>query len=303
VVREALRALADGEPRLLRISKEPDSERPRTLARQDLTEVGGGAPRRHPPEVDGIVEVVMTCHSGGTLEIYVEPNLPAPSLWVAGTTPIARALVELGAAAGYNVTLVDPVADSSAYPAAAAVVAEAGFGSLEPPAPPYVVVATQGQWDEEALAAALRRDVAYVGLVASPPRAAAVRAWLRETSLSEERIAAIRAPAGIDLGAETPQEVALSILAELVQVRRGTAAFVASPGPATLAGAAAESVGTTDPGEIELLDPVCGMTVDRDDARHLAEHAGTIYAFCSVGCRTRFVREPAAYVQDPAPTP
>ena len=135
------------------------------------------------------------------------------------------------------------------------------------------------------------------GLVASPTRAAVVRAWLREEAgVPDERLAALRAPAGLDLGAETAEEVALSILAELVQVRRGTAAFVASPGPATLAG---------DPGarrwrpivdDIVLLDPVCGMTVDRAHARHLAEHDGVVYAFCSMGCRTSFIREPTAYV-------
>lgn len=273
VVREALRALADGQPRLLRLSRDAPAEGRRG---------------------DGIVEVVMTCHSGGTLEIAVEPVLPVPSLWVAGTTPIAGALVRLGAAAGFRVTLVDPVAEPDAFPGAAAVVAEASFRGLESPTPPFVVVATQGQWDEEAIVAALGREVAYVGLVASPTRAAAVRAWLvEEAAVPAERVAALRAPAGMDLGAETPEEVALSILAELVQVRRGRAPFVAAPGPATLAGSIPDRPIAPVPDDIVLLDPVCGMTVDRAHARHLAEHAGTIYAFCSVGCRSRFVRDPA----------
>ena len=87
------------------------------------------------------------------------------------------------------------------------------------------------------------RECRYVGLVASPTRAAVVRAWLREeTRVADERLAALRAPAGLDLGAETAEEVALSILAELVQVRRGRADFVASPGPATLAGGIAQPV-------------------------------------------------------------
>jgi xanthine dehydrogenase accessory factor len=161
-----------------------------------------------------------------------------------------------------------------------------------------VVVATQGVWDEEALAAALSRNAAYVGLVASPTRAAVVRAWLRdEAHVPEERLAALRAPAGLDLGAETAEEVALSILAELVQVRRGTAAFVASPGPATLAGETGPAP-ALEPvvDDIVLLDPVCGMTVDRAHARHLAEHDGIVYAFCSMGCRTSFIREPTAYL-------
>jgi xanthine dehydrogenase accessory factor len=282
VVREALRALSDGQPRLLRISKELPSDSRRG---------------------DGVVDEVMTCHSGGTLEIYVEPQLPAPALWVAGATPIAGALVALGAAAGFRVTVIDPIADAEAFPAAVTIVREADLPAIEPGASPYVVVATQGQWDEEAVAAALGRDVAYVGLVASPTRAATVRAYVRDEGVPEERLAALRAPAGLDLGAETAEEIALSILAEVIQVRRGRAPFVASPGPATIAGegagdaAAARMLPIVAPADdIVLLDPVCGMTVEREFARHLAEHVGTVYAFCSVGCRARFMKDPGAYV-------
>jgi xanthine dehydrogenase accessory factor len=218
-------------------------------------------------------------------------------------TPIAGALVALGSAAGFTVTLFDPDAEAAAFPTADAVRTETSLGRIDPGASPYVVVATQGQWDEEALAAGLRRDARYVGLVASPTRATAVRTWLREeTGLAEERLAALRAPAGIDLGAETPEEIALSILAELVQVRRGRASFVASPGPATVAGDATATAAPASqtiapaPDDIVLLDPVCGMTVDAAHARHLAEHEGVVYAFCSLGCRTRFVKDPAGYL-------
>jgi xanthine dehydrogenase accessory factor len=276
VVREALRALVDGQPRLLRLSRDAPAEGRRG---------------------DGIVELVMTCHSGGTLEIYVDPHLPAPVLWVAGTTPIAGALVELGAAAGWRVSLFDPIADPASFPAAERVLVSSDIERTDPPANPAIVVATQGIWDEEALAAALARNAAYVGLVASPTRAAVVRSWLRdEGGIPDERLAALRAPAGLDLGAETPEEIALSILAELVQVRRGTAAFVASPGPATLAGES--QVPRLQPAvdDIVLLDPVCGMTVDRAHARHLAEHDRVVYAFCSMGCRTSFIREPTEYL-------
>ena len=280
VVRESLRALADGQPRLLRLSKDAPGEGRRG---------------------DGIIELVMTCHSGGTLEIYVEPHLPAPHLWVAGTTPIAGALVELGAASGWHVTLFDPIGSTESFPAAEAVLDDRALSTLEFAAPPYVVVATQGVWDEEAVLKALLRDVAYVGLVASPTRAAVVRDWLRdETMLEPERIAALRAPAGLDLGSETAEEIALSILAEIVQVRRGRAGFVAAPGPETLAGQGSESVvaaaGAPVVDDIVLVDPVCGMTVDRQHARHLAEYEGTVYAFCAMSCRTRFIHDPAAFV-------
>jgi xanthine dehydrogenase accessory factor len=283
VVREALRALVDGQPRLLRLSKDVPAEGRRG---------------------DGIVELVMTCHSGGTLEIYVEPHLPAPVLWVAGTTPIASALVALGSAAGWRVSIFDPIADPAAFPGAERVVVGTDLGDMDPATTPAVVVATQGVWDEEALAAALSRNAAYVGLVASPTRASVVRTWLREEArIPDDRLAALRAPAGLDLGAETAEEVALSILAELVQVRRGTAAFVASPGPATLAGETSPPSMEPVVDDIVLLDPVCGMTVDRAHARHLAEHDGVVYAFCSMGCRTSFIREPTAYLPSSVSSP
>ncbi len=284
VVREALRSLGDGQPRLLRLSKD-----------------GPGEGRR----ADGVIELVMTCHSGGTLEIYVEPHIAAPQLWVIGTTPIAGALARLGSVAGWRVTVIDPIAEADAFQGADRVYASADIRGLEPDASPYVVVASQGIWDEEAVGLALTRDVSYVGLVASPTRAGVVREWLREeTTVGDERIAALRAPAGIDLGAETAEEVALSILAELVQVRRGRADFVASPGPATVAGGIPDTI-TLEPvvDDIVLLDPVCGMTVERATARHLAEHEGVIYAFCSIGCRTRFIKEPATFLSASAPSP
>ncbi|HET7704413.1 MAG TPA: XdhC family protein [Candidatus Limnocylindrales bacterium] len=282
VVREALHALGDGQPRLLRLSKDGPAEGRRA---------------------DGVIELVMTCHSGGTLEIYVEPHLPAPLLWIAGTTPIAGALATLGAASGWRVTVFDPDAAAEDFPAAERVSPETSLGRVDPDASPWIVVATQGVWDEEALAAALRRNASYVGLVASPTRATVVRQWLRdETALPAERLAALRAPAGMDIGAETAEEIALSILAELVQVRRGRADFVAAPGPATIAGlAAGASVTPLQPvvDDIVLLDPVCGMTVDRSRARHLAEEGGIVYSFCSIGCRTRFMKDPASFLANP----
>jgi xanthine dehydrogenase accessory factor len=284
VVREALRSLADGEPRLLRLSKDAPSDARRA---------------------DGIIELVMTCHSGGTMEIYVEPHVPAPLLWIAGTTPIAGALASLGAAMGYRVSVFDPVADPTAFPGAERVSSEEDLAAVDPESSPIIIVATQGQWDEEALFAALRREARYVGLVASPTRAAVVREYLRSEGVPEDRLAALRAPAGLDIGAATADEIALSILAELVQVRRGRAPFVAAPGPATLAGAAIASEAAAIPigeGGIVLLDPVCGMTVRQKHVRHLAEHEGVVYAFCSLGCRTSFVREPTAYVGHPTAT-
>jgi xanthine dehydrogenase accessory factor len=294
VVREALLAMADGRPRLLRLSKEGPSE-----ARRG----------------DGVIELVMTCHSGGTLEIYVEPHQPAPRLWIAGITPIALSLAELAATAGFEVTVFDPDAVGARVSSVVRTSSETALDVVESPIAPYLVVATQGQWDEEALLGALHREARYVGLVASPTRAAVVRAFLREEGVPLERLAALRAPAGLDIGADSAGEVAVSILAELVQVRRGRAQFVAAPGPATVAGPAGEAqamaaqsttlaaAGEGRPDEVGLVlrDPVCGMTVRKEHARHLAEYGGLIYAFCCLACRTRFVREPTAFVGTAAP--
>ena len=159
VVREALRALVDGQPRLLRLSKDTPAEGRRG---------------------DGVVELVMTCHSGGTLEIYVEPHLPAPVLWVAGTTPIAGG--PRHARLGGRLARLGLRSDRrpARLPGRRACRHRHGHRGARPRTAPAVVVATQGVWDEEALAAALARDVSYVGLVASPTRAAVVRAWLRD---------------------------------------------------------------------------------------------------------------------------
>lgn len=251
VVREALHALADGEPRLLRLAKE----------------IPSGSRR-----VDGVLEFLMTCHSGGTLEIYVEPHLPAPELVVVGDTPVARSLVALGGPMGYRLVTGERFPDRVASPARA-----------------FVVVATQGNGDEEALEAALRLDPApaYVGLVASRRRAEAVRDYLRHAGVETERIAAVKAPAGLDLGAETPEEIALSVLAELLLVRRREHRGAGLGAPA----AAGVETGRPD----EAIDPVCGMTVEPATAVHTVSVGETTYYFCGAGCRARFVKNPAAY--------
>ena len=217
VVREALRSLVDGHPRLLRLSKTAPAEGRRG---------------------DGVVELVMTCHSGGTLEIYVEPHLPAPSLWIAGTTPIVGALTTLAAATGWRVTVIDPIADADAFPDAERVSTVTALGRIDPELSPYVVVATQGIWDEEALAAALRRDVSYVGLVASPTRAGVVRAWLRDEAQSCPRSGSPRSgrPPG---STSAPRRRRRSPSRSWPSSSRSGAAGRRSsprPGPATLAG-------------------------------------------------------------------
>jgi xanthine dehydrogenase accessory factor len=259
VTAEARAALADGRPRLVSLDPDPESQ-------------------RRP----GLTVYPMTCHSGGSVEIHIQPVLPAPRLVVFGVSPTARALARLATAMGYGVWAVDPTADESAFPGAERVVTDAGELQRDrASAPLFAVVATQGQWDEDALVAALAEEPAYLGVVASPKRFGEMRAMLAGQA-PEAALARVRNPAGLDLGARTPEEIALSIMAEIVRERRA-----AAPPPAVRPEPAAAQ---------EALDPVCGMTVSLAGARHRASHAGRDYYFCAAVCRERFLADPERYL-------
>jgi len=264
VVREALRALADGTPRLIALSPDPLAD--------------------HRP---GVEAFPMTCHSGGSVDIYIEPQLPAPRLVVLGVSPVAQALARLAHAMGYAVDAVDPEADRATFPEADRV-----FTSPEEPqlwlrpgaraAQLFAVVATMGQRDEEAVAAALALEPVYVAVVASRRRFALIRATLLAQGTAVEDLERVRAPAGLDIGARAPEEIAVSIIAEIVQVLRAVA-------PLDPVEAAAAPPG-------EARDLVCGMTVATATAAHRAEFGGRTYYFCCGGCRERFLGKPASYV-------
>jgi xanthine dehydrogenase accessory factor len=234
VRREATRALADGKPRLISITPDPTREtRP------------------------GINVLPMTCHSGGTVDIYLEPVLPPPRLWLYGESPAARALAQLAGAMGYAVEAP---------------------GAARPPGRLYIVVATMGENDEDSVAAALAARPEYLGVVASRKRYAELRESLLARGLGPAELAAIRNPAGLDIGARLPEEVALSILAEIVQLARA-----AAPAAVEVPAAAAEAI-----------DPICGMSVVIATARHKVEHEGQMVYFCNPRCREKFLARAAA---------
>jgi xanthine dehydrogenase accessory factor len=271
VEREARAALRDGRPRLIALDPDP------TAARRAGVDV-------HP----------MTCHSGGSVEIYLEPMLPAPRLVVFGGSPAARTLARLGQARGYEVTAVAPQADFAGFPEGVDLrtAVREGERLLGTPARPlYAVVATMGEDDEASIRAAAGLGAAYLGVVASRRRFAEMRTTLLAGGVSEAALHAVHSPAGLDLGGRTPEEIALSILAEIVQVRRSAAAVEGIELEAE-AGAPAEAPTETP---TEAIDPICGMTVQIASARHTAEHGGATYYFCCGGCRERFLAEPERY--------
>jgi xanthine dehydrogenase accessory factor len=182
VVREALKALEEGSPRLLFLGPPEELE---------------GRAR------DGVVTVPIACQSEGALEVYVEPVLPQPQIVAIGRSPAAGALAALATGLGWRSVLVEDSAD---------------FGA-DIDGRSYVVVATQGHFDEEALERALATPAAYVGLVASRKRADAVMGYLRDRGVADEALARVHAPAGLDLGHVSTDEIAVAILAEIVQLR------------------------------------------------------------------------------------
>lgn len=171
-------------------------------------------------DLDGTELHRSACPSGGTVDLFLEPMGTAPRLLVCGASPVARALAELAPRLGWRVAVAALPEDLAGFAGAATL--QPGF-ELEPLAVSerdFVVVATQGRRDREALAAALRSPAGYVAFVGSRRKAAVLRGQLREQGVAEARLAALRAPAGLDIQAIEPAEIALSILAEAVQVRR-----------------------------------------------------------------------------------
>ncbi|MBY8344669.1 XdhC family protein [Streptomyces spinosirectus] len=199
------------------------------------------------PDAPGAQVVVNPCLSGGALEIFLEPVLPPPLVEVSGNTPIAEAFVALARVLGYATARSLPGGRPAEHTAA-------------------VVVAGQGHGDAESLRAALDADIPYIALVASRRRGSAL---LDELGLDETEKARIHSPAGLDIGARTAPEIALSILAEVVEAVRARP-HVPPPAPPA-----------------EAVDPVCGMTVTvTPGTPHLTTEDGELW-FCGTGCRDR----------------
>ena len=237
------------------------------------------------------VFVPMTCVSEGAVDVYVEPSVRPRRLVVVGATPVAEALARTAVALDYEVVRTVQPEEQRDLEAQAA----AGGWTLAPldslsaaitdggPAT-AAVVATQGHYDEQALEVILRaRGASYVGLVASRKRGASVKESLEQSGITGTDV--VRVPAGLDLGARTAPEVAIAILAEIVQSR---------PDQALDAGSRDQQAAPAT--QTKALDPVCHMDVEIATAKHSAEVDGTTYYFCCAHCRSSFVKEPARYL-------
>ena len=220
VMRTVRQALADGRARLIRIA-------PADEGQPGAGGPGGGFAK----DLGDVLEFGMACHSGGTLELFVDPVLPPAQLVVIGASPVAQSLSQLAPRVGFSVTLVAHEADPAAYPDAQRVLASddpaTAAAQIAPGA--WVVVATQGRRDVQALRLALALGARQVSFVASAKKAQVLRASLVASGSDAAAVAAIVAPAGYPMPATTPEEIALSVLAAVVAHRRGAATAAAEP--------------------------------------------------------------------------
>lgn len=209
---------------------------------------------------------------------------------MSGETPVARTLAWLASRVGYEVTALAPDASPDDLPGVSHLVRQPEDLRTALGPRTYLVVASAGEYDEPALEQAASADLAYLALVASPSRAAALRGYLVERGLPEPAVAKITAPAGLDLGAVEPEEIAVSILAEMIQVRRRASGETPSPGAATQDGPGeAESPVAAVP--THAVDPIRGMSVEIATARYVTDAGGEKVYFCCPACQRRFERE------------
>jgi len=202
----------------------------------------------HTDDWKGVESYRMTCEGGGSLEIYLEPFLPKPELLIVGDSPVAQTVAQLGDLLGFEVS-TDPSRITEKT---------------------YVVVATMGNGDEEGLLSVLGSKPKYFGLVASEKKSKALFNYAREKGYTDEQIGVIKCPAGLALGAETMPEIALSVIAEIIQLRRANLEQPTMPA--------------------EALDPICGMKVDPATAKYTSVFEGRAIYFCCLRCKETFDR-------------
>lgn len=290
VLKTVKQALADGEPRLIRIS-----------------------PDRDLPADPGIQVFGMSCYSGGVLDLFIEPVLDRPGLLVIGVSPVARALSDLAHRVGFHVTLATPDAINENFSGVSQQRNGLDLTDLPPEHARFVVVASQGKKDEASLEAALGSGSQWIAFVASERKANRMREYLRERGHDAAAVEAIRAPAGVEIGAQTPEEIALSVLAGLVKARRTEAIAVpqssdtaattaeatkASPSASSCCGGAPASGAAADDQSATAIDPICHMDVEIATAKHTLEYEGTVYYFCCAGCQQRFAKAPQKYLKE-----
>ncbi len=244
-------------------------------------------------------EYVMSCQSKGTLEVLIEPVVPQPEIIVVGKSNIARKLSSLAVASDFKVTVLANAVDAQMFPTAHTVSDQVDFSGFKNLSNTYIIVTTQGEDDDLSVKKALETPVPYVGFVASKKKAGDIKNYLTQEGLGEERIAQLRSPVGLDINAKLASEVAISILAEVIDhFRNGNATESRPEQPWT------DTSETQAPTPMEdqfaeeyYINPVCQVPVSKTNPKHVVEYRGEKVYFCCDGCKVSFEKEPGAYIK------
>ncbi len=235
----------------------------------------------------------MTCHSGGSMELFIEPVIPNPHIVIVGKSNIARALAKIAIAANQRVTVMAKTTDKAMFPDVKIIDSNSDFSSVLVDNNTFIIVSTQGENDEEAVKNALLTSSNYVGFISSKKKSGKVMDFLKMDGVDSARLKELKTPVGIDINAKLPEEIAISILADVIANFRRQL----------------ESKGTSESKEIEesyrdqimgdncYINPVCNIPVSITEAKHTVEYSGHTVYFCCDGCKISFDKEPDKYVE------
>lgn len=261
VIKEALESIDQQSPRLVRIQTDFDA-----------------------PELPGVKNYKMTCMSGGTVEVFIEPIIPTMEIQIFGRSHIARALCEIGNAAGYSISVISDLADEEMFPSADKVYSLDEYNGSERSAK-FSVVCTQGEDDARHLMTAIESGSSYISFVSSKRKANSILMGLKREGIEHDVLASIKTPAGMDIQAKTPEEVAISILAQIIQSYR----------------ASLDDKSETTELELEItedlyINPVCKIPVQKSTAKYVLDYEGEKVYFCCDGCKESFEAAPEKYI-------
>jgi len=226
----------------------------------------------------------MTCHSGGTMELFIEPITPNPQLIIVGKSNIARALSKLAIATNLRVHVLSNDVHKGMFPGVNNIHDRVDFSKINIDKNTFIVVSTQGEDDEESIRKALETNCNYVGFISSLRKSVKIKEYLEQTELSTNRINELKIPVGMDINAKLPEEIAISILAEIVQLFRDPNRKV-------------DQESDTAINDDTYINPVCRVAVSKKDAKHVLEYGAHTVYFCCDGCKVSFDTEPEKYIE------
>ncbi len=260
VLKEALLSIQNGKPRLIHIGSEEPKDTTCTT--------------KH---------YAMTCQSQGSLDVFIQPTLPNPHLYIFGRSSIGRALAMVAGLIDYRITIVNDNPDKVDFPHASELIDIKDFNASEATENSYVVICTQGQGDENALKKALSMNSKYISFVSSRIKANAVFSELRKDGIDVQQLKKIRTPAGLDINAKLPNEVAISILAEIIDHLRKP--MTEEP-----------TADLTFDDNLYYLNPVCNIPIEKSTAKHILTYEQESVYFCCDGCKVKFEQAPENYI-------